>query len=181
VDSPAPLFVRELSQMLPSGSEVIDVGCGGGAFARELAQRHRVTGVDLSAAQIELARGNVPKGTFVCADVLDVDLPPASFDAAVALYVFCHVPRAEHPTLLGKIARWLRPGALLLATMSAGEGGEVVEDWLGVPMFFSSWDVETNRRLVREAGFELLRDEVLAQSEPGHGDVPFLWLVARRL
>jgi ubiquinone/menaquinone biosynthesis C-methylase UbiE len=173
--------VRGLSQRLPTGSEVIDIGCGSGVFARELAERHRVTGVDISAAQIELACRNVPEAAFIRADVLELELVPASFDAAVALFVVLHVPRGEHAALLAKIARWLRPGGLFLATMGAGEGGEAVEDWLGVPMFFSSWDVETNRRLVQEAGFELLRDEVIVQHEPGHGDVPFLWILARRL
>ena len=38
-------------------------------------------------------------------------------------------------------------------------------DWLGAPTF-SSFPPETNTRLVREAGFEILRDEVLRSASP---------------
>jgi hypothetical protein len=46
-------------------------------------------------------------------------------------------------------------------------------------MFFSGFDAETNRRLVREAGFELLSDELVWMREP-EGDAAFLWVLARK-
>jgi hypothetical protein len=46
-------------------------------------------------------------------------------------------------------------------------------------MFFSSWDADTNRRLLVDTGFELLRDEVLTIQEP-EGLALFLWVLARR-
>jgi hypothetical protein len=52
-------------------------------------------------------------------------------------------------------------------------------EWLGAPNFFSSFPPETNSRLVREAGFELLRDEVVTFREP-EGDVAFQWVLATR-
>jgi ubiquinone/menaquinone biosynthesis C-methylase UbiE len=133
VDSPAMEFVCKLSSRIPAGSDVLDIGCGSGVFARELSQRHQVTGIDLSAVQIELARRNVPEATFINADVRELELAPASFDAAVALYLLLHVPRREHAAILAKIAAWLRPGGLFLATMGAGKG-EAVEEWLGVQL-----------------------------------------------
>ena len=35
---------------------------------------------------VHRARSNVPGGLLVCADILAVDFPPASFDAIVAFY-----------------------------------------------------------------------------------------------
>ena len=46
-------------------------------------------------------------------------------------------------------------------------------------MFFSGYDAETNRRLVREAGFELLADELVFMREP-ESEVAFLWVLARK-
>ena len=46
---------------IPAGSDVLDLGCGAGVpMTRALAAGRRVTGVDISARQIELARAAVP-------------------------------------------------------------------------------------------------------------------------
>jgi hypothetical protein len=34
--------------------------------------------------------------------------------------------------------------------------------------------------MVREAGFELIEDEVIPTDEPGHGVVNFMWVLARK-
>jgi hypothetical protein len=47
-------------------------------------------------------------------------------------------------------------------------------------MFFASFDPDTNRGLVVRAGFELVKDRVIAHDEPGHGPVSFMWLLARK-
>jgi hypothetical protein len=44
-------------------------------------------------------------------------------------------------------------------------------------MFFSSWDADVNRRLLRDAGFELVHDEVVTIREP-EGPARFLWVLA---
>ena len=46
-------------------------------------------------------------------------------------------------------------------------------------MFFASFDPETNRRLLVDAGFELVHERVVAHDEPGHGPVSFMWMLAR--
>jgi predicted TPR repeat methyltransferase len=51
VTSPALKWLRDLDGRLPDGSDVLELGCGRGVpGTRELARRHRVTGVDISAA-----------------------------------------------------------------------------------------------------------------------------------
>ena len=97
----------------------------------------------------------------------------------VGLFLFGHVPAHEQRDLLHRIAAWLKEGGLLLATFGTGEPGEDVEDWLGAPMFFASLGGDTYLPLLRELGLELVRDEVVVQHEPGHGDVAFQWVLAR--
>ena len=180
VNSPTLDWLRDLDARLPDGANVLELGCGRGVpGTRELARRHRVTGVDISAVQIELARHHVPEASFVHADATELDIAAGSLDAVVALYVFGHIPVDEQRELIARIALWLDEGGLFLATFGAGEAGEDVdEDWLGAPMFFASLDGDSYLPLLRDCGLEPERDEVIVQNEPGHGDVAFHWVLA---
>jgi ubiquinone/menaquinone biosynthesis C-methylase UbiE len=174
-------FVEELEARLPARARMLDLGCGGGTKTKRLAESFEVVAVDVSEEQLRLARAEVPLAEFVRADFAELDVPAESFDAVAAFYSIVHVPRAQHPALLGKIRCWLKPGGLFLASLSHVGGPDRIEEWLGVEMFFSGYDAETNRGLVREAGFELLVDEVVTMREPEpEGDAAFLWVLARR-
>jgi SAM-dependent methyltransferase len=172
-------FLDDLAARLPDGGRVLDLGCGNGRKLGRLAGRFQLTGVDVSQQQLRLARAEVPGASFVEGDFAQLDFPDASFDAVVALYSITHVPREEHPALLGRIAGWLRPGGLFLASLSHVGGEDWTSEWLGVEMFFSGYDAQTNRRLVREAGFEVLADELVWMREP-EAEVGFLWVLARK-
>jgi SAM-dependent methyltransferase len=181
VDSPTLGWVRDLDARLTDGSDVLELGCGRGVPAtRELARRHRVTGVDISAVQIELARHHVPEASFIRGDAMELEVAPASFDAVIALFVFGHIPIEEQPGLIARIGLWLRDGGFFLGTFGAGEAGEEIDaDWLGVPMFFASLGAESYLPLLRDAGLEPLGDEIVVQHEPEHGEVSFRWILAR--
>ena len=168
-------------ELIPPGADVLDLGCGAGIpMTRALADGRHVTGVDISARQIELARAAVPTATFIQADMTALDLPEASRDGVVAFYSLTHVPRADLPGLLADISRWLRPGGVLIASMGAQDAPDDVEaDWLGAPMFFSHYGAKRNRALVRAAGFDLEVAVIEEEPEDRH-DALFLWVVARR-
>jgi hypothetical protein len=112
-------------------------------------------------------------------DLTAVTFPPGAFAGVTALYSITHVPRDEQAGLFERVARWLRDGGLLLATLGAAGGDDWTGQWLGVPMYFSSYDAETNRGLLRRAGFDLLVDEVVQMREP-EGPAAFLWVIARK-
>jgi SAM-dependent methyltransferase len=179
--TPAMRWLDDLLARLEDGSDMLDLGCGRGVpFTQKLARRHRVTGVDISARQIELARSLVPEAEFVQADATAFRHPRRSLDAVVSLFMLGHVPRGEQGPLLRRIAGWLRPGGFLLTTMATSGTEEVDPDWLGAPMYFASHTPEENRILVRAAGLEILRDRIIPHHEPGHGDVSFMWVLARK-
>jgi hypothetical protein len=46
-------------------------------------------------------------------------------------------------------------------------------------MFFSGYDANENRRLLRDAGLSLVLDEIVAVREP-EGDVNFFWVLAQK-
>ncbi len=178
-ETPELRWIEDLLSRLEDGSEVLDLGCGGGrAAAQRIAARHRYTGVDISEEQLRRARASIPDGRFLQADVTELEFENSSFDAVVSLFMFGHIPRAEQAPLLGAIRHWLRPGGWVLMTMGTGDSPDVVEEeWLGAPMFFASFDADTNRTLLAEAGFELVRERVITHDEPGHGPVSFMWVL----
>jgi ubiquinone/menaquinone biosynthesis C-methylase UbiE len=90
---------------------LLDVGCGGGAHAAELAEhRWRVTGVDVSSEQLELARR---RGVDVVeADAAELPFEEASFDAAVSM--FTHTDVADFAGVICEVARVIRPGGPLV-------------------------------------------------------------------
>jgi cyclopropane fatty-acyl-phospholipid synthase-like methyltransferase len=179
---PTMRWLRELLERLPDGSRVLELGCGRGVPAtREIAKRHEIVGVDISSSQIALARHHVPEATFVHADVMELELPPASYDAVVSFYMFGHIPPGELGGLVERIAGWLSPGGWLLTTMGAGDDEpEIVEDdWLGAPMYFAGVGRGTSLAALDAAGLEVERAETIPQVEHGE-EVRFLWVLARK-
>jgi SAM-dependent methyltransferase len=171
-------WLGELVALLPEAARVLDLGCGAGVpVARELVARgFQVVGVDASARQIELASSNVPEADFIKADMTTVHFARASFDAVAAFYSITHVPRGEHAALLQRIAMWLKPMGVFVASLGAGELCDWTGDWLGVDMFFSHYGAATNEQLVRDAGFAIEQATLVEQDNE---DARFLWVVAR--
>jgi ubiquinone/menaquinone biosynthesis C-methylase UbiE len=173
-------WLSKALELIPPGADVLELGCGAGIpMTAALAEGRHVTGVDISATQIELARRNVPAATFLQADMTTLEFAGASFDAVTAFYSLTHVPRDEQGPLLERIARWLRPGGVFVASMGVEDDpGDVEHDWLGVDMYFSHFGARKNRRLAERAGFKVEEAEIDAEPEDRH-DARFLWIVAR--
>ena len=179
-DDPRQAWLESLLAVLPEAATVVELGCGNGSReTRELARRTRLTAVDLSEEQLSRARERVLNAEFVRADLTTVDFAEGSLDAVAAFYVLNHVPRELLPGLFASIHGWLKPGGHFLASLGASDLESWQGEWLGVPMFFSSFPPETNSQLLRAAGFELLRDEPVTITEP-EGPVTFHWVLARR-
>ena len=173
--------LEELLAVLPERPDVLELGSGTGVRSTQLlAERAELLGIDISAEQVRRARERAPNARFRHADFTQIELELASFDAVVAFYVFNHVPREQLGPLLGRIARWLRPGGYLLATFGASDLPGWRGEWLGgVETFFSGYEPEVTIALIREAGLEVVRDELETILEP-EGEATFLWVLARR-
>jgi cyclopropane fatty-acyl-phospholipid synthase-like methyltransferase len=180
VDDSRHAWATDLASRLEDGARVLELGCGGGAReTRELAARFSLTGVDLSERQLDRARARVPGATFVRGDLTEIDFASGSFDAVVAFYVFNHVPRELLAPVFARVHRWLAEGGLFMAAFGASDLEAWTGDFLGAQTFFSGYEPATNAQLVRGAGFEFLRDEVVEIAEP-EGPARFHWVLARR-
>jgi 2-polyprenyl-3-methyl-5-hydroxy-6-metoxy-1,4-benzoquinol methylase len=172
-------WLGELIARLPDAARVLDLGCGAGVpVAQRLTERgFNVVGIDGSLSQIERARRNVPSAEFIHGDMTTAAFPPQSFDAVAAFYSITHVPREQHATLLQRIAHWLKPEGLFIASLGSDECAGWMGEWLGAEMFFSHYDARTYERLVREAGFKIECAELVDQDKD---DARFWWVIARR-
>ena len=97
------------------GTEAVDIGCGYGATARQLAARHgaRVTGLTITPAQFEYAVAATPGDNprYLLRDWLANGLPDAAFDAAYAIESTEHMD--DKARAFAEAFRVLRPGGRL--------------------------------------------------------------------
>ena len=168
--------LEELAQNLPTASRVLDLGCGAGLpVAEYLTEKgFDVTGIDISARQIALAKRNVPRAHFRHGDMTAVEFPDASFDAIGAFYSIAHIPREEHAALLSQIFHWLKPGGRFVGSFGA-DAGDWQGPWLGTTMFFSHHSPPETTRLVEQAGLHIAQAETLKQDDE---DASFFWVTA---
>jgi SAM-dependent methyltransferase len=105
---------------LPDGARVLDLACGHGRIALELARRgYRVTGLDLSPRSLELAREVAEREgleiDLVEADMREIPAGPA-FDAVVSIFTsFGYFEQEkENQRVLDGVERALAPGGSFL-------------------------------------------------------------------
>lgn len=111
-------YYHLVRRAVPSGSrDLLDVGCGRGQLAAELAAADRgrhVIGLDPSDAMIEAARAahpDAPGLEFVAGDFLACQIAPESFDFVSFVASLHHMDQAR---ALAKAAEILRPGGRLV-------------------------------------------------------------------
>jgi SAM-dependent methyltransferase len=116
------------------GRLVLDLGCGAaGHVGRFVADRGpRVTGVDFSAASIDLARRLNPAMAFVVADIRALPLPDASVAGITAFYCLIYGTDDDVVAALAEARRVLQPGGRLLAAVHGGEGTQHFGEFLGI-------------------------------------------------
>jgi len=112
---------------LKNGEKILDIGCGSGTFAKELATKYKqskITGADASAAVIGFARkGNNQKNLgFVTAPAEKLPFKSSSFDVVIISHLIEHLKNPEKA--LKEIRRVLKDGGKMFLT---------------TPNYFSLW------------------------------------------
>ena len=99
-------FPSFLELVPPPGRRTLDLGCGEGRVGAELARRgHRVTGIDSSAAMVELAR---ERHEAQVGDAAALPFEDGAFDLVVA---YMSVMNFDNPEgAIAEVARVLEPG-----------------------------------------------------------------------
>ena len=173
-------WLRRIEKRLAPGSRVLDLGCGNGIpVARELAKRHRVTGLDLSLVQVRRARMLVPEARYVCGDMTRVAFAPRSFDAVTAFFSIINVPIEDQPRLFESLAAWLAPGGWLLALVGKHRRTMVEQNFRGIrgaTMYWSHGALYEYQRWITSAGFDIVEEG----SQPQRSPSGYAVIIARR-
>lgn len=113
------LINQHIEQVEPSaGITAIDLGCGTGEYTRLLLSKgYHVVAVDISAGMLEVASQKLfpyrDRVTTMVADVLNLDLPDQSFQAAISFgAVLNHIQ--DHGRFFSNVSDLLAPGSLLM-------------------------------------------------------------------
>ena len=109
------------------GPKVLELGCGEGSLAIELAERGlQVTAIDLSAERIERAKEKArrsatsPSPTFLVDDLNTVTLPSQEFDCIVAHDSLHHILKIDR--LCDEVRKSLKPSGTFLVMDFSGMG-----------------------------------------------------------
>lgn len=164
---------------LKPGMEVLDVGCGIGGPAREIAafSGASVTGLNNNDTQIARAKVLTKKAgldnllDYLKADFMKMPIPDNTYDAVYTIEASCHAP--DPVACYTEIKRVLKPGQLFAGyewcmtdayrpdNKDHKRIKEEIELGNGLP------DIRTTRQVLdalREAGFEILMEEDLAKN-----------------
>lgn len=154
-------YLEKLNNLLEPNSVILDLGCGSGRPIDRyfIIKGHKVTGIDFSKKQIELAKIRVPQAEYLVKDISKLKLAEYQVDAVVSFYTIVHIPRETHQELFDKVNSFLPVGGLVLVTMGASEW-EGIEAFYGVKMYFSHFGPEKNRGIIEKSGFEVILDEI---------------------
>ena len=123
-----------LSERAQQAAHILVVGAGGGMELKAMAEAQRewvFTGVDPSAAMLDLARGNIePFNDRIELIEGTVDAAPSgSFDGAACLLTLHFLDKSERLLTLQHIHRRLKPDARLVVAHHSVPGGVRSAGW----------------------------------------------------
>lgn len=125
-------------------SRLVDLGIGSAQVEAAIARRHpgfldrcRVTGIDASAAMLELARERCEReglpniellrADFAALETLELDSPP---DAVICVQALHEVPDDVKRAVFARVAEWLPPGRpFLVVDRFVYPAGAWLDDW----------------------------------------------------
>jgi|CXWL01.1.fsa_nt_gi SAM-dependent methyltransferase len=137
---------------------ILDAGCGIGRYAGELADIFSYEGVDISEKILAVAQERCPHLSFSQQTMRKMNFPDGRFHGVWACCSLNTTPKKDVPNIFKEFRRVLKhPGILHLIMPNHGYSDEGANDTdLGVPLYYSSWDVDEFAEVVRASKFTVL-------------------------
>lgn len=125
---------------MPAATKVLEVGVGTGLALPHYSRNKRITGIDLSAEMLDVARKRVREENLTHVEaLLEMDaeatnFADASFDVAVAMFVASVVPNPRR--LMTEMRRVVRPGGTIFCVnhFRAERGPRWWVEWAMAPL-----------------------------------------------
>ncbi|MDQ1426010.1 MAG: hypothetical protein QOD72_3508 [Acidimicrobiaceae bacterium] len=154
-------FDRSILDQVGQRGVAVDIGCGPGQVAADLADRGvEVAGIDISEGMLRVARRQYPSMRLTVADVRRLPLADTSCAAAVAFYSLQYLPRPAIADTFAELHRVIEVDGLLIIAMHLGTGTvQSPTEWLGHQVesvtgtYYERGELES---LIERAGFRVL-------------------------
>ncbi len=120
---------------IPSGSTVLDLGCGTGRWIRRYVQRGMSpVGLDATDGMLRRAAARGSASSLTLGHIQELPFRDATFDLVSDVTVIQHVQTRDHQQILSEMARVLRPdGYVLLIELIRGNAPHIfprrATDW----------------------------------------------------
>lgn len=152
-------YLETFSNMLAKGATVLHVGYGIGKPIDNylIKQGFAVNGISISLKQVELAKKQVPEAFYEIKNILELKDFEYCVDGILSLDTFFHIPREARAELFRKFATFMPKGGPVLATI--GNKGQL-EVYQEVKKLHNLSDIEKNKEVVENAGFEIILNEI---------------------
>ncbi|MFX0057922.1 MAG: class I SAM-dependent methyltransferase [Candidatus Heimdallarchaeota archaeon] len=169
-------LLERFVSLLPKRARVLDAGCGAGIPASKFLVKKglKVTGIDISDTMLEMARKNVPNALFLKKDMKELDFDNNYFEGVISVYALFHIPKEEHLFVFKKFYEVLKPGGILMINTGLNES-EGINNFFGVPMFWSNYNPKKTLELVKNIGFSIIFEGVLVRG----GEYQY-WIFAKK-
>jgi SAM-dependent methyltransferase len=151
---------------LTPGSYVLEIGCGSGRYALQVAGTVgcRILGLDINvfgvgtANRLAAARNMSAQVRFeICDASKKLPFGDSAFDAAFSNDVLCHLP--GRPAVLRELSRVLRPGSRILFSDALVIGGTISHQEIGIRSsigYYLFSPPGENERIIQQEGFHLV-------------------------
>jgi SAM-dependent methyltransferase len=162
--------------LLPSRASLLDMGCGSAEpIARYFIEKGcEVTGIDSSAALIDLCKNRFPGRDWIVADMRSLSLG-RRFHGILAWNSFFHLRPEDQRPMFTVFRKHAVPNAALMFT-SGHLHGEAIGTWKAEPLYHGSLDGAEYRLLLNQNGFDVV-SHVVEDPSCGHHTV---WLARLR-
>jgi SAM-dependent methyltransferase len=148
-----------------SGREVLDVGCGSGAYVLHLADRLQIRGMDYR----EFDSWKPRRALFEVSDAQQLNVSDSSVDTILSFETLEHLPDPERA--LKEYLRVCRKNLILTVpncqlTMGMRRSGLIYNHWID-RTHVNFWDMDGICDLISKMGFEVSHRQHINQVSPG--------------
>jgi ubiquinone/menaquinone biosynthesis C-methylase UbiE len=176
-------WLNEFCQYLGFNSEVLDLGCGFGKDSKYFIERgFNVTGIDLSAKLLEIAKKEVPRANFLLMDIRDLRFMENSFSGIWASASLLHIPKIDIQKTLDSLRAVLKKNGVIYISLKEGTGEYFEADMRygkDALKYWSYYSPNEARSIIKKVGFKIIKEKTF-KTKSDYSTHPWIEYLCRK-